>query len=213
MLHRLVLSTFSFLTLATCQTTQNSTENEKVDHSTTVKTDTKSSTNASTSATGTTTPKTEEPKMSVGLPPDADAVKEAEKINATKTGIVYLKEGENKFVKEYQMNVTFKQMSEDSRCPKDVNCIWAGVATADVEFMGLATRPMTLQISTINDANKGYTKTQSFNGYNITLVSVTPETTSAKGFKALKGTYQIGLKFEQGDPVNTTVQRGGTTTK
>jgi hypothetical protein len=151
--------------------------------------------------------------MSVGLPPDADAVKEAEKINATKTGIVYLKEGENKFVKEYQMNVTFKQMSEDSRCPKDVNCIWAGVATADVEFMGLATRPMTLQISTINDANKGYTKTQSFNGYNISLVSVTPETTSEKGFKALKGTYQIGLKFEKGDPVNTTVQRGGTTTK
>ena len=34
---------------------------------------------------GTTTPKTEEPKMSVGLPPDADAVKEAEKINANKT--------------------------------------------------------------------------------------------------------------------------------
>ena len=213
MLHRLVLSTFSFLTLATCQTTQNSAKNEKVDHSTTVKTDTKSSTNVSTSATGTTTPKTAEPKMSVGLPPDADAVKEAEKINANKTGIVYLKEGENKFVKEYQMNVTFKQMSEDSLCPKDVNCIWAGVATADVEFMGLATRPMTLQISTINDANKGYTKTQSFNGYNISLVSVTPETTSEKGFKALKGTYQIGLKFEQGDPVNTTVQRGGTTTK
>ena len=151
--------------------------------------------------------------MSVELPPDADAVKEAEKINANKTGIVYLKEGENKFVKEYQMNVTFKQMSEDSRCPKDVNCIWAGVATADVEFMGVATRPMTLQISTINDANKGYTKTQSFNGYNISLVSVTPETTSEKGFKALKGTYQIGLKFEQGDPVNTTVQRGGTTAK
>ncbi len=120
-----------------------------------------------------------------------------------KQGIVYLKEGENKFLKEYQMNVTFKQMSEDSRCPKDVNCIWAGNATAEVEVMGTATRPMILKLSTMNDLNKGYSKMQNFNRFNISLVEVSPETTSEKGFNALKGQYKIGIKIERAESETT----------
>lgn len=155
------------------------------------------------------TPKSREPEMSVGLPPDQKALETAKKEQQNTSNVIYFKEGENKFLKEYETNVTFKQITEDSRCPKDVNCIWAGVATAEIELMGLYTRPVTLKLSTINDANKNYHKSQNFNGFSISLVEISPETTADKGFKALKGSYKIGLKFSKENSEN----QDGTTTK
>ena len=217
MIHRLILTSFGILTLATCQNPKISETTAKQE---TVKTETsansaepKVSDVTTNQTSGTTKSKSNgEPEMSVGLPPDKEAMEIAKKEQQNTTvkntaGIVYLKEGENKFFKEYEMNVTFKKMTEDSRCPKDVNCIWAGVATAEVEVMGLYTRPVTLKLSTMNDAKKGYNKSQEFNGYTISLVEVTPETTSAKGFKALQGSYRIGLQFSKGSTGS------GTTTK
>ena len=222
MIHRLILTSFGILTLATCQNPKISETNAEQE---TVKTETATnSTKPKTVDTtvnqnsGETKSKTAgEPEMSVGLPPDKEAVEIAKKEQQNSTmkntaGIIYLKEGENKFLKEYEMNVTFKKMTEDSRCPKEVNCIWAGVATAEVEFMGLYTRPVTLKLSTLNDSKKGYAKSQEFNGYTVSLMEVTPETTSAKGFKALQGSYRIGLKFSEGATGGQT-QRGGTTTR
>lgn len=213
MIHRLILSTFSFLTFATCQNQivpPNSTTGEKTEVQ-------KNTTVSPTKSTPMKSSKNGEPEMSVGLPPDKEAqrIAEEEKANVVtkQSGVIYLKEGENKFLKEYEMNVTFKKMAEDSRCPKDVNCVWAGVATADVEFMGLATRPVTLKLSTMSDAKKGYSKAQQFNGYTVSLVQVSPETTSAKGYNTLKGNYTIGLKFEKGTSGDPTTQRSGTTTK
>ena len=155
------------------------------------------------------TPKSGEPEMSVGLPPDQKALETAKKEQQNTSNVIYFKEGENKFLKEYETNITFKQITEDSRCPKDVNCIWAGVATAEIEVMGLHTRPVTMKLSTINDANKNYRKSQNFNGFSISLVELSPETTSDKGFKALKGSYKIGLKFSKENSEN----QDGTTTK
>ena len=217
MVHRLILTTFGILTLATCQNpkvSQSTTEQESVKTETSANSAEPKISDVTTNQTsGTTKSKSNgEPEMSVGLPPDKEAVEIAKKEQQNSTmkntaGIVYLKEGENKFFKEYEMNVTFKKMTEDSRCPKDVDCIWAGVATAEVELMGLYTRPVTLKLSTMSDAKKGYTKSQEFNGYTITLVEVSPQTTAEKGFKALQGSYRIGLQFSKGSTGS------GTTTK
>ena len=217
MVHRLILTTFGILTLATCQNpkvSQSITEQESVKTETSVNsTETKVLDVTTNQTSGESKSKANgEPEISVGLPPDKEAVEIAKKEQQNSTvkntaGIVYLKEGENKFFKEYEMNVTFKKITEDSRCPKDVNCIWAGVATAEVELMGLYTRPVTLKLSTMSDAKKGYTKSQEFNGYTITLVEVSPQTTAEKGFKALQGSYRIGLQFSKGSTGS------GTTTK
>jgi len=107
--------------------------------------------------------------------------------------IIYLNEGENKFIKEFQTNVTFKNIAEDSRCPQGTQCIWAGVAVANVEFMSTTSRPMILQLSTAEVNGKNYHKTQSFNGSNITLKEVTPYPTSQEGAKSLSGKYKIGI--------------------
>ncbi|MBH1960198.1 MAG: hypothetical protein I8H68_08810 [Flavobacteriia bacterium] len=217
MVHRLILTSFGILTLATCQNpkvSQSTTEQETVKTETSANSKEPKILDVTTNQTaGDAKAKANgEPEMSVGLPPDKEAVETAKKEQQNSTvkstaGVVYLKEGENKFLKEYEMNVTFKKMSEDSRCPKDVNCIWSGVATAEVEFMGLYTRPVILKLSTLSDAKKGYSKSQEFNGYTISLVEVSPETTSAKAFKALQGSYRIGLQFSKGST------GGGTTTR
>lgn len=110
---------------------------------------------------------------------------------------VYLNEGENRFLAEYQMNVTFKNISEDSRCPEGVQCVWAGVAVANVEFMSTTSRPVTLQIATTDVAAKNLSKKVNFNGYEISLAQVSPNPSEKTSAANLKGKYRIGLVFKK----------------
>ncbi|WP_263601238.1 hypothetical protein [Chryseobacterium sp. PET-29] len=119
--------------------------------------------------------------------------------NSNEGSVIYFNEGENRFLDEYQMNVTFKGISEDSRCPKDVNCIWAGVAVAEVEVMGTATRPMTLSLASLDNKGRNYHQSADFNGYTITLTEVNPYPGSAEGTKNLKGKYRIGIMIKKSD--------------
>lgn len=123
--------------------------------------------------------------------------------NSTNGSVIYFNEGENRFLDEYQMNVTFKGISEDSRCPKDVNCIWAGVAVAEVEVMGTATRPMTLSLASLDNKGRNYHQSADFNGYTITLTEVNPYPASAEGTKKLKGKYKIGLTIKKSEKAST----------
>lgn len=152
--------------------------------------------------------------MSKGLPPDKAAIEQARKeqnseVNTPNT--IYLNEGENKFSKENKLNITFKKMVEDSRCPEGVNCIWAGVATAEVEVMGVSTRPSTVRLSTMQDATRGYSTSQHFKGYTLDLISVTPTPTDGQNFKNMQGKYRIAIKISKDTGSGETP--GGTTTK
>lgn len=125
-------------------------------------------------------------------------------------GTVYLKNGENKFLKSQAMNITFKGISEDSRCPEGVNCIWSGVAVAEVELMGLATRPMTVSLATINMPSKNYSKSAVFNGYKIELKELLP----AKREGEMKSEeYKIGVTVTKLAGNQTENSTGGTTTR
>ncbi len=146
---------------------------------------------------------------------NADLVIKPKTSKETKIGeVIYFNEGENKFLKEYEMNVTFRKLLTDSRCPQGTNCFWAGVATAEVEFMGTYTRPMRMNLSTMKDENKGLENFGAFNGYKITLVSVTPHPTAENDFNTMKGKYKIGIKIEKSsEKPNPTTQRGGIESK
>ena len=111
--------------------------------------------------------------------------------------IIYFNEGENKFLPEFQMNVTFKNIAEDSRCPQGTQCVWAGVAVANVELMSTTSRPMTFQFSTTEVKGKDYHKTQSFNGYTISLKEITPNPTSENSAKSLSRKYRIGIEISK----------------
>lgn len=120
--------------------------------------------------------------------------------------VIYFTEGENRFLSEYQMNVTFKNIAEDSRCPEGVTCVWQGAAVANVEFMGITTRPMTLQLATTENAGRNYHKSTVFNGYKISLVEINPSPTSGEGAKALSGKYRIGIIINKDDGNSSTNQ-------
>ncbi|MBW8360200.1 MAG: hypothetical protein K0M63_10425 [Weeksellaceae bacterium] len=112
-------------------------------------------------------------------------------------GIVYFKEGESVFLKDQEMSFFFKKMLEDSRCPKGVNCVWEGVATAEVELMGSYTRPVKVKLSTVDSPQKGYNNKAIFNGYQYTLVQADPYPTPSSGFTANSGRYVIGVRIDK----------------
>ena len=122
----------------------------------------------------------------------------------TEGKVIYFTEGENKFLKEYEMNVTFKNISEDSRCPEGTTCIWQGVAIANIEFMGTTTRPTTLQLATMENASKNYHKSGIFNGYKVTMTEVNPYPKANEGTKSLSGKYKIGLIIHKAEENLTT---------
>ncbi len=111
-----------------------------------------------------------------------------------KDGLYILKEGQTFSLPTEKMNITFHQISEDSRCPKEVNCIWSGVAVADLEFTGFIARPRKANLASINLPSKGYQKSYEYQGYTISLEQVLPE----KSNKSItKSGYTIGLKLEK----------------
>ncbi|MFZ4929713.1 hypothetical protein [Chryseobacterium sp. Mn2064] len=114
-----------------------------------------------------------------------------------KGSLIYFNEGENKFLREYQMNVTFKGISEDNRCPEGVNCIMAGAAIAQIEVMGTSTRPTILSLASTDYPGRDYRQSANFNGYMITLQEVTPYPQQQEGAKALNGKYKIGITIKK----------------
>ena len=135
----------------------------------------------------------------------SEKVTKNDKINKNIEGkIIYFTEGENKFLPEYQMNVTFKNVSEDSRCPEGVTCVWQGAAVANIEFMGTTTRPMTIPLATTENTGRNYHKSTFFNGYTISLVEVNPAPAAGEGAKSLAGKYRIGIVITKGGEDSTT---------
>lgn len=66
-----------------------------------------------------------------------------------------------------KLEVHFISIKEDSRCPKNVNCIWAGQVTAALNVDGQA-----LEL-TLGSREKGK-NSQVINGYTLELLSVNP---------------------------------------
>ncbi len=110
--------------------------------------------------------------------------------------IVRLKEKENIFLKNEQLNATFKKVKQDSRCPMNARCIWAGNATAVIELMSTTSRPSTFELS-IGDLKNNLTNSVNFSGYKISLENLYPSNSTEETFEKLKGKYIIDLKVEK----------------
>ncbi|MCC2591515.1 hypothetical protein [Chryseobacterium sp. MFBS3-17] len=110
---------------------------------------------------------------------------------------IVLKEGERKFLDQQQMNIAFKKVTEDSRCPEGANCAWEGVATVEIELMGVYTRPKTVLLSTQSNAQRGYVENFDFAGYRFTLTEITPEPTTRRPAEENRGEYVLKLKVSQ----------------
>jgi hypothetical protein len=83
-----------------------------------------------------------------------------------------LKVGEEAVVNPEGLTVRFDSVLEDSRCPKGVDCIWAGRARVGIMLKQGENASGPIELSTDN------TRKPVFLGYRITLIRLTPYPTA-----------------------------------
>jgi hypothetical protein len=121
-------------------------------------------------------------------------------VKSDTAGPIYLTEGQEKSLKEFPMAIKFNGISEDSRCPEGVNCIWAGVAVAEIEITEKSNKPFQLNLATMDMQKRGYQKSAEFNGYTISLQNVLPYPNAEQGTQGLKGSYKIAILVQKLGP-------------
>lgn len=126
---------------------------------------------------------------------NAASDKESLKQSEAKVQNMWLKEGENIALATPKVTLTFETIIEDSRCPEDVQCVWAGAVVAKINIKKGNSQPIIFNISNINHGTK-YLQTQYYEGYNISFKEVVGSKTQGKP-------YQIKLKIEKGEPTTT----------
>jgi hypothetical protein len=69
-----------------------------------------------------------------------------------------------------QLSLTFTRVTEDSRCPSGVVCVWEGNAQIAVTVSKSANEPVTLLLNT----NPSFPTTATYLDYTVTLVELKP---------------------------------------
>lgn len=78
-----------------------------------------------------------------------------------------------KIVTKDKLTIKFASLVEDSRCPVDTNCIWAGNAKIQIKISSAKNAAKTFELNT--NLNP---QIVSFAGYEIKLVNLTPQPAS-----------------------------------
>ena len=101
---------------------------------------------------------------------------------------VEVKVGQTVAIPDTRLKVTFQSVAEDSRCPEDVTCVWAGNAKVVLVVRGGGgPRATTINLNTgLNP------KHLSYKGYDIKLVELNPHRKS--NVKLDKGDYTVTLQ-------------------
>ncbi|MEZ0451894.1 hypothetical protein ACR78Z_00950 [Sphingobacterium thalpophilum] len=110
---------------------------------------------------------------------------------------IELTEGQESPVKGSPIRVKFKGISEDSRCPQGANCIWAGVAVAQIEIRDQSAEPVILDLATTDLQQSGYQKSAIYKSYSFSLLSVDPYPTQQHAVHTLKGKYKIAITVQK----------------
>lgn len=90
--------------------------------------------------------------------------------NATAQGLqVSIRMHKEKSVPYTGLKIRFLELVEDSRCPEDTNCIWAGNAKVKIWVQSAGKRPETFELNSLTAP-----QVVENGGYEIRLASLTP---------------------------------------
>ena len=98
--------------------------------------------------------------------------------------------GQTVAVEGTSVRLTFERVVSDSRCARDVVCVWAGNAQARVRVMTEGDTARTLDLNSTVDPKIG-----EFDGYKLSFVSITPEPVSTA--KIDPSAYRLTVKLER----------------
>jgi len=82
-----------------------------------------------------------------------------------------LKVGESTNVKGTRLRIRFVAVENDSRCPSDVTCVWAGNAAVRLQ-LGMGSRSKTVTLNSSNSPS--FTSEIEYQGYKVKLVGLSP---------------------------------------
>lgn len=105
-----------------------------------------------------------------------------------------IQEGVGLMLTDANLKIRFLGVTQDSRCPKNVQCIWAGNARIALDVNGTG-----FTLDTQNMQSNNYVKSRNYGGYTYTLQGLSPE----KDENAKKVKYSILLKIEKTNKPDT----------
>lgn len=105
-----------------------------------------------------------------------------------------LRVGQEATVAEQKLNVKFVSVPEDSRCPKGVNCIWAGNVRVMLHVTKAKSKPSKVELS-LNPRDFPDGEAASYGDYKLKLVKVDPYPVKDQQLSA--GDYTITLSVSK----------------
>jgi hypothetical protein len=99
-----------------------------------------------------------------------------------------LKVGESTTVKRTGLRIRFAAVENDSRCPSDVTCVWAGNAAVQLQ-LGTGKRSKTVTLNTSNSPS--FVGEVEYQGYKVKLIGLSPYPRSDR--KIAKRDYRATL--------------------
>ncbi|MCL7383774.1 MAG: hypothetical protein LZ172_05400 [Thaumarchaeota archaeon] len=108
-------------------------------------------------------------------------------ITSTLGGEFQLKIGEKTLIKDAEVTVTFIRVIEDTRCPVNVYCFWAGRVIVELSF-----RKKDRDMDRVNLSIPG-DEEREFNGYVIRLLRVEPQREYPDKMEIPSSEYKITL--------------------
>lgn len=102
-----------------------------------------------------------------------------------------VKIGEKVLIREIETSITFVRVVEDTRCPVNVYCVWAGRVTVELEF-----REKNKTVSRVNLTIPGGEEKE-LKGYIVKLLKVEPEREYPEKMEIPLSDYKITLKVSR----------------
>jgi hypothetical protein len=93
-------------------------------------------------------------------------------------------------VEESQVRLSFERVVSDSRCPRDVTCVWAGNAAARIRAWSDSDTARTIDLNSTLEP-----KSARLDGYSVRLVAVAPDPVSTTRIEPTA--YRLTIRIER----------------
>lgn len=75
---------------------------------------------------------------------------------------------------ENNIGISFDSVLTDCRCPKNVECFWAGYVSVSMRLYNGNAKPVSFSLENYNDKNRLFVNDTTISGYNIKLIDCLP---------------------------------------
>lgn len=101
-----------------------------------------------------------------------------------------LSAGQSANIESERLVIKFKTVLEDSRCPINAVCVWAGNAKVEIEVIDINGQNKTVILNTEDEP-----KAEALKAHLLTLIALNPPRTD--GVSILPGDYAVKLRVER----------------